>query len=130
MLFAALLAEGTTRRLLFNPQLKLYAPEYLIRELEEHLESDPDIKEKLGQTKEETAIVIHELLHNIETIPSVEYRQTIENALKISPDALDAPYFALALHLKIPIWCNDKRLKAQKAVRVYSTKEILQLVMI
>lgn len=126
VLFSALLAKSTTRKLLFNPQLKLYAPEYLISELEEHLESDKELKEKLNQTKEETEIVIHELLHNIETIPAVEYRQSIEKAMEISPDEFDAPYFALALQLKIPIWSNDKRLKEQKTIQVYNTKEILE----
>ncbi len=126
VLFSALLAKSTTRKLLFSPHLKLSAPEYLITELEKHLESDSELREKLNQTKEETEVVIHELLHNIETIPAVEYRQLIGQALKISPDEFDAPYFALALHLKLPIWSNDKRLKKQKMVQVHNTWEILE----
>ena len=128
VLFSALLANSTTRKLLFNPQLKLYAPEYLISELEEHLGSDSELIEKLNQTEEETGIVVHELLHNVETIPSGEYRYSIEKAMKISPDEYDAPYLALALHLKLPVWSNDKRLKDQKIVRIYNTKEILGLI--
>ena len=63
VLFSALLAKSFTRDLIFNPQLKLYSPEYLISELNEHLQSDEEIKEKLKQTGEETEKVIHELLH-------------------------------------------------------------------
>ena len=41
------------------------------------------------------------------------------------PDPADAPYVALALHLKIPIWSNDAPLKTQDRIVVYTTQEVL-----
>lgn len=48
-------------------------------------------------------------------------------ACKISPDLDDAVYFALAIKLNCPIWSNDKRLKQQNIVKVYSTHELARL---
>jgi predicted nucleic acid-binding protein len=128
VLFAALLAKSVTRALIFNSQLKLHAPEFLLGELKEHLEEDEEMKEKLKQTKEETEIVVHELLHQIEIIPISEYQSHIKKAIEISPDEFDAPYFAVALHLNIPIWSNERKLKEkQKIIQVLKTHEILKM---
>ena len=126
VLFSALLAKGVTRGLLFNSQLELYSPEYLLSELNEHVQTDEELKEKLKQTKEETDTVMHELLHQIRIIPITEYRSFIKRAFEISPDEYDTPYFALALHLKISLWSNDKGLKKQDVVQVLNTQEILK----
>jgi predicted nucleic acid-binding protein len=125
ILFSALLAKGTTRALIFNQELDLYAPEYLLSELNEHLRSDEEIKEKLRQTGEETTVVVHALLHRIKIIPLTEYSSFVKRAIEVSPDEYDAPYFAVSLHLRIPLWSNEKRLKNQKTVRVLTTKEII-----
>jgi len=45
-------------------------------------------------------------------------------AEKISPDPNDLMYFALALKLKCPIWSNDKELKKQNEVIIYSTEDL------
>ena len=128
VLFSALLAKGTTRSLLFNSHLKLYAPEYLIDELSEHLHEDDELRKKLNQTKEETDIVIDALLKTVDVIPLEEYRACIKQALETCPDEDDTPYFALAMHLKIPLWSNDAKLKKQESVKVLNTGEVLKLV--
>lgn len=127
ILFSALLAKSVTRNLIFNSLIKLYSPEYLLSELNEHLQNDEELKEKLKQTKEETELVVHALLHNIEIIPILEYAPLINKALEISPDEYDAPYFALALYLKLPLWSNEKRLKKQDSIQVFNTQEVLKL---
>ncbi len=128
VLFSALLAKGITRSLIFNSELKLYAPEYLISELNDHLKTDEELKKKLKQTNEETTKIIHELLYNIHVVPVSEYAPFAQKAIEISPDEFDAPYFALALHLKIPLWSNEKKLKKQNEIKVLNTQEVLKLV--
>lgn len=49
-------------------------------------------------------------------------------AQSITPDKYDQDYFALALKLGCPIWSNDKALKGQKRIKVYSTKEVADLI--
>jgi predicted nucleic acid-binding protein len=127
IVFSALLTDGTTRDLIFDSQLRLYAPEYLFSELNEHLLSDSELKRKLSQTNEETSIILHELLGTIQVLPLSDYRVFVKPALEICPDEFDVPYFALALSLKIPIWSNDKRLKKQNTIQIFDTRDLLDL---
>jgi len=46
---------------------------------------------------------------------------------RVSPDINDVPYLALALKLNCPVWSNDRKLKNQNAVRIYSTQEIIRI---
>lgn len=48
-------------------------------------------------------------------------------AEEISPDKDDTLYIALAMKLKCPIWSNDKDLKKQSEVKIYSTKDIIEI---
>jgi len=63
----------------------------------------------------------------IKLIPNEEIEQFIDEAMNICPDENDIQYFALALKLNIPIWSNDKKLKEQNKVKVYSTEELKEL---
>jgi predicted nucleic acid-binding protein len=40
------------------------------------------------------------------------------------PDENDLEYFALALKLRYAIWSQDKTLKQQQIIRIYSTEEL------
>lgn len=42
-------------------------------------------------------------------------------------DIDDSPFIALALHLNCPVWSNDKHFKEQNVVKVYTTKEMIEL---
>jgi predicted nucleic acid-binding protein len=50
-----------------------------------------------------------------------------ETAKKICPDPKDAFYFAAALKLNCAIWSNDKELKNQNYVKVYSTSDLVKM---
>ena len=39
----------------------------------------------------------------------------------------DAPYLALSLTLKIPIWSNDSAFKRQSLATVYTTPELIKI---
>ncbi len=66
------------------------------------------------------------LNRRIKTTPNEDTWQYVQKAIEISPDRKDADYIALALKLKCPLWSNDKKLKDQEEVRVYSTKELIR----
>ncbi|MGC9200887.1 MAG: PIN domain-containing protein [Candidatus Aenigmatarchaeota archaeon] len=44
----------------------------------------------------------------------------------MSPDVNDIQYFSLALKMNVPIWSNDKKLKQQSKVKVFSTKDLIE----
>jgi len=51
-------------------------------------------------------------------------------ANKISPhgeQTKDDPYFALALAFNSPIWSDESEFKQQSRVKVFSTKELVEL---
>jgi len=57
------------------------------------------------------------------------YRKKIREASEIMKniDEKDAPILALAMQLRCPIWSNDKHFMMQKAVKVYTTGNLLDL---
>ena len=61
----------------------------------------------------------------IKLIPYEEFKSFIAKAEKISPDPKDTEYLALALKLNCILWSNDKKLKTQDKVKVYSTEDLM-----
>lgn len=122
ILFAGLIKASTTAILLFNPNLKIYAPEFV---LEEFMKYSNFIQEKMKRTREEFVTIMHQLHQVITVIPQEEYKEYMDKAEKISPDDKDTMYFALALKMKCGIWSNDSRLKKQNMVTIHNTKELV-----
>ncbi|MFH1306475.1 MAG: PIN domain-containing protein [Candidatus Micrarchaeota archaeon] len=121
---AIISTEGKTCDLLFSDSLELYAPEFLLEELEEHKNEIVE-KSKLTDVEFETAFSF--VFSNVTLIPFEEFKKFIKKAGKITPDEGDIEYFALALKLGCPIWSNDKKLQKQKYVQIISTSELLEL---
>ena len=127
VLLASLLKEAVTRELLLDSRLSLFAPEHLISETLRHLKSNAAVRKRIhlsGQALEE---LFYFLTQEIETTPKKSYSACMKEALSLAPHAEDAPYLALALSLNLPIWSNDKGLKYQNKVIVYSTSELIKL---
>ncbi len=124
ILFSALIKNSFTSELMLKNNLKLYSPEFI---LEEFFKYENYILKKTKRTKEEFIEIIHILKEIIIIIPKEDYSCFIKKAEKISPDPNDILYFALALKLNCPIWSNDKKLKEQNKILIYSTKDIIDI---
>ena len=127
ILFASFLKEAKTRELLLDMRLNLYAPENLISEASRHLEKEMPLRKRIHFSDEVLGKLVRFLTHRIEIIPLRFYKSYLREALILAPHEEDAPYLAAALALHIPIWSNDKGLKEQKAVKIYSTHDLLFL---
>src|SRR3989338_3343979 len=123
IIFATLIKDGETARLLLNENNRFFAPEYLLAEILEHR---AEILSKTKRTSTEFDEIISILKNLINIIPQEEYISYEEQAQQISPDEDDFPYFALALKLQCPIWSNDKELKSQDKIRIYSTEDLIK----
>lgn len=123
ILFSALIKNSLTSDLIFMGRLRLFSPDFMI---EEFLKYESLILEKTKRTKPEVIKNLHLLKDIILIVPEEEYEKYIDSAREISPDAKDVLYLSLALKLKCPIWSNDKRLKNQEAIKVYSTSDLLE----
>jgi len=114
---------GKTSEILFSDKLKLYAPEYLLEEIDRYKK---EISEKSGLSIEEINVLLSLISLNLELVPFSEFEEFIENASKICPDSDDREYFALSLKLKCPLWSNDRKLK-QSSLKVLTTSELLKV---
>ena len=127
VLLASFLKEGTTRALLLDTRLKLYAPEHLISEISRHLEETATLRNRIGLSAEEILGLFRLLTNHIQTVPKESYKKQMSEALNLAPHEEDAPYLAVALLLNIPIWSSDRGLREQNEVQVYSTPQIIAL---
>ncbi len=128
VLFAALIARGGTFRVFVTNRIlrkfRFIAPEYLFIEIRKHFD---EMMTKTELSQEELEAVLNFLEEQIETIPFEEFDDMYGEAKNVSPDPDDVPYFALALKMNCAIWSNDRKLRGQDAVKVYTTQEIIQM---
>lgn len=122
ILFAALIKDSKTTELLLDARLKLFLPEFALQEFAKY---EKELLQKTHRTKGEFYEIFAILQKIIKIMPREEFKSKIKEATKISPDKGDIDYFALALKLNLPIWSNDKKLKKQNKVKIYSTEEIM-----
>lgn len=93
--------------------------------MEEFKKHEEEILQRTKRTQDELREILNILQTIITFIPKEECISFFAKAKKISPDKDDAPYFAVALKMNMPLWSNDKQLKEQKEVQVYTTKELV-----
>ena len=123
ILFAILIKEGKNEDLVFHDNLHIFVPEFIFDEFEKYKEL---ILDKTYRAEEEFDELLNILRKRIKTIPNEETEKYLNKAQEISPDKNDTDYFALALTLDCAIWSNDKKLKEQNVVEIYSTEELIR----
>lgn len=121
ILFAVLIKKGKSEDLFFHEDLHIFAPEFIFEEFEKYKEL---ILDKTERTEEEFVDFINILKKRIKIISNGETEKYLNKAGKILPDNKDGDYFALALRLNCAIWSNDKKLKEQNKIKIYSTEEL------
>ncbi len=127
IIISALLKDSFTRKLLLSGKLpELSAPVFILEELNKYLDH---ISKKLDVSKESIRKLLAEFFDAvpIQVISQDQYSSYLKSAQQISPDFKDAPYLALAMFLECAVWSQDRALKNQTQVKVYSTTELLQL---
>lgn len=124
ILFSVLIKKGKTEEIIFEEDLHLFAPEFIFEEFSKYGEL---IQKKTERNKEEFERLMDILKKKIKTISNEETELYIKKAKEISPDKDDVDYLALALKLRCPVWSNDKELKKQKGVIVYSTEDLIKI---
>ena len=121
---AAILRPGMTRRLIFYPGFGLHSPKRVVSEIWAH---HNELVQKSQLSEKDYLDVVRIVLFNITLVPESNYHMFKEDAIAISPDYDDWPFFAVALQRNCAIWSNEKRLKNQKKVKVYNTGELFEL---
>ena len=119
-----LIKPGKPIDLLFVDELELIAPALLFEEINRNKDG---IVRKSDLSKEDIEKFLTILKNRIKVIPEGYFIRFKEKAEQICPDEKDMTYFALALYFKCPVWSDEKKLKEQEHVKVYSTHELMKL---
>lgn len=123
IVIAAIIAEsGKTRDIIFSTNIGLFAPEFLLTEIEKHKK---EIILKSGLSPSEFDLAMSIISSRIIFVPFSKFEDFVQHAEKKVIDKSDTEYVALSLKLSCPLWSNDKGLQLQDAVKVYTTVEIL-----
>lgn len=125
ILFAGLMKDSTTRRLLFNPALTLFAPEFIVDELVRHV---LEIKGKSGLADEDLLNLIGKVFSQIILVKDKDLTPFLPAAASLIADPKDWLYLSCALCEDTVIWSNDGHFEPQKRVKVLKTKDILDAV--
>ncbi|MBI5554068.1 MAG: PIN domain-containing protein [Candidatus Diapherotrites archaeon] len=123
VLFAALIREGTTRRIWFNPELNLCAPALLVSELTKYSEL---ILRKSGRKQSDFEQLLEHTLEQITLIADQELTPYLPAAATLSNDPKDWLYLACALREDTLLWSNDKEFRKQRRIKVKTTEEMVK----
>jgi predicted nucleic acid-binding protein len=127
-IIAGLIRDSTSREILLNPNFEFYTPDYLLTEIKNHKDL---IMKKGGFTERKFKTIYELLIDRINVSPKSEIMNHFDEANKIigNIDPDDVTFIALAL--SIPnngIWTEDNHFKKQKKIKIWSTKEIFELI--
>ena len=123
----ALIRNSRVRAILLSPRHQLYLPEYAIEEVRNHLDI---IKKKSGLSEKEIELALDTLMTGIEVIQSKPVLTAWNEAEKIMApiDFEDTPFVAAALSVSCDgIWSDDKHLRRQRRVKIWTTEEMIRL---
>ena len=126
VLIAGFVRTAITRELLLDERLTLHMPEYGLTETTRVL-NRARLRARVGLTSAQIQELLAHLTARIRLCAAATYRHLITEALRLISDPADAPYLALALHLRIPIWSNDAGFRQQRRVMIYTTDELLDI---
>jgi len=131
ILISALIPKKTKLRdILLSGDFRIYAPEYLLKELDKYWSLILEKAEKKGVIKSNIELTKEELLSKIFFEPDKFYLSRIEEAYTICQDfdEKDTPFIALSLMLDIPILTNDKGIIENAGIyRVLTIEDLFKL---
>ena len=122
-LFSAAIKEGKTAEILVSDKVDLITPEFVFSEFKDHKD---EISSKTHRSSEDFVKFLTVLEDKIEVIPSLDLAPFLEDADAICPDPEDIQYFAAAFKYNCAIWSEDKELKNQSRIKVYSTSDLVK----
>ena len=126
VLMSALIKDSLTRRLISKSQNQLWFPEAAYKLL---LGFRKAITKRTGSEVKDVDALIKGLFTHIRIFPGNEMGENSAKARRAMAgiDLEDAIFVACALSLPdSAVWSNDKHLKMQKLVMVYTTEELVK----
>ena len=126
VILKALIKNSVVRGILVGSHHEFYVPEYLIQETEKHRDV---VARKLGLSEKEIDSVMNLLFASIHVVPAREVLTKWKEAERVMGqiDKDDVPFVAAAMSVGCGIWSDDRHLKRQSVVRVWTTKDVVEM---
>ncbi len=121
ILFACLIKNGCTRRIWFNPELRLFAPKFIVVEF---LKYGKTVERKSSGKEADFKKLLNLVLAQVELVPDSELKPYMPAAASLLKDPKDWLYLACALKEDTVVWSNDKEFKNQNRIKVKTTAEM------
>ena len=125
ILFSFFKRESKTREIIVEFELFDFCT--LRSRIDELTAHRGEICRKARISPEDFSVVLSELEIFVEIIDDATAFDRAGEAIKIAPHIEDAPLFALSLKIGCGIWSNEKAFKKQSKVKVFDTKEMIEL---
>jgi|SRR3989344_1363496 len=127
VVFSALIKKGNSFEVfeynkLFN-KFEFIAPEFMASELDKKMDR---LLSETRLSKEELNNSLEFIKKQITFVPSSGFLNKLSKAIELN--FKDAPYLALAMEYGCPIFSGDKGLKKQTEVKVFSPRELLDII--
>lgn len=126
-LMAALIKDSINRKIILSNVFNFYTPDFTLTEINKH---KTYLVKKSNTKPEDFDILLYSLLQNINLVPFEEFKHEFMNAVKIMSkiDLNDSAFVAVGLAMNLDgIWTEDKHFHNQQILKVYKTKELVEL---
>ena len=121
ILFSALLKKSLTRRIWFVPEIRLFAPRFLLREFQKYASY---LEKKYQGNTAEFQSLCEKLLDQVVFVQDDELKPYMPAAASLSNDPKDWLYLACALKEDTIIWSDDREFKKQARIETKTTQEM------
>lgn len=121
ILVSAVLKPGLKRELILSGPFSLFCPIYLLSEFSARQD------EYVAKSRRDQHVfqpLVNRLLFRLQAIEAEHLYPYADRALAVCPHRKDWPFFAAALLKNCGIWTEEKRLKDQDVVPIYSTGDL------
>ena len=127
-IIASMIKDSISKKILFNKSFEFVCPDYSLVEINKYKE---EIISKANIKHEEFEILLSLIFEQILIVPQQDYENFLEEAKKLigDTDIDDVSFIAVALALKVDgIWSDDPHFLGQNKVRIFKTKEMVNLI--
>ncbi|OGJ12824.1 hypothetical protein A3K82_00720 [Candidatus Pacearchaeota archaeon RBG_19FT_COMBO_34_9] len=124
ILFSMMKPDSVASKMFAFLNSEFIAPSFILHEFNKY---NNECLKKSGLSNKDFNKRKDEIFSRINFIEFNEYKEFIQEALEGLIDEDDAPYIALSLKIKAPVWSNDKDLKKQEKVTILSTEDLMNI---
>jgi len=126
-IIAAMLKDSVSRMIILHDMFNFYTPDYVITEINRYQNY---LCEKARLSITDYNVILYTILENIELVPYSLFEKYMDEANRLMKniDVKDSPFIAVGIAIKADgIWSEDKHLHKQNRLKVYSTKDLIDI---